>query len=158
MCLRPLPSRRLWRRQNHAHLPASRPAYLQSTYCRAGPQSADRQRDDPWGEEEKEVIIPAIDELEQAGIQAFGPYAADAFFGNSDYQKFDGVLAMYHDQGMAPLKTLAHDEGVSLATGMPFVCTSLRRACLYDIAGKGMCRRDGFAHAIFTASTCSATA
>lgn len=92
---------------------------------------------DPWGEEEKEMIIPAIDELAQMNIQAFGPCFADTFFGNGYYTKFDGVLAMYHDQGLAPLKTLAQEESVNLSTGMPFVCTSPEIGVQYDVAGKG---------------------
>ncbi len=92
---------------------------------------------DPWGEEEKEIIIPAIDELTEAHIQVFGPCQADTFFGNGHYAKFDGVLAMYHDQGLAPLKTIAREESVSLSTGMPFVCTSPEIGVQYDIAGKG---------------------
>ena len=104
--------------------------------------------DDRWGEEEKEMIIPAIEELETSGIQAFGPYAADALFGEG-YSKFDGVLAMYHDQGMTPLKTLATDEGVSLVTGMPFVCTKPEIGVGYDIAGKGCADESPLRHAIF---------
>jgi len=92
---------------------------------------------DPWGEEEKEMIIPAIDELAQMNIQAFGPCFADTFFGNGYYTKFDGVMAMYHDQGVAPLKTLAQEESVNLSTGMPFVCTSPEIGVQYDVAGKG---------------------
>ena len=92
---------------------------------------------DPWGEEEKEMIIPAIDELAQMNIQAFGPCFADTFFGKGYYTKFDGVMAMYHDQGMAPLKTLAQEESVNLSTGMPFVCTSPEIGVQYDVAGKG---------------------
>ena len=105
---------------------------------------------DPWGEEEKEVIIPAIEELEQAGIQAFGPYATDSFFGNSMYTKFDGVLAMYYNQGLAPLKTIALDDGISLVTGMPFVCTIPETSVGYEIAGKGIADETALRHAIFT--------
>ena len=105
---------------------------------------------DPWGEEEKEVIIPAIEELEQAGIQAFGPYATDSFFGNSMYTKFDGVLAMYYNQGLAPLKTIALDDGISLVTGMPFVCTIPETSVGYEIAGKGIANETALRHAIFT--------
>lgn len=92
---------------------------------------------DPWGEEEKEMIIPAIDELAQMNIQAFGPCFADTFFGKGYYTKFDGVMAMYHDQGLAPLKTLAQEDSVNLSTGMPFVCTSPEIGVQYDVAGKG---------------------
>jgi 4-hydroxythreonine-4-phosphate dehydrogenase len=106
--------------------------------------------EDPWGDEEKEVIIPAIEELEQMGIQAFGPYAAETFFGQGSYQKFDAILAMYYDQGMAPLKTIACDDAVSLATGMPFVCTCPETGVSYDIAGKGCADEASLRHAVFT--------
>ena len=103
----------------------------------------------PWGDEEKELIIPAIEELEQAGIQAFGPYPSDLFFGEGHYNKFDAVLAMYHDQGLAPLKAIAKDEAVSLITGMPFVCTAPETSVGYDIAGKGCADETALRHAIF---------
>ena len=105
--------------------------------------------EDPWGEEEKECIYPAIDELEQAGIQAFGPYASDTFFGNGDYTQFDGVLAMYHDQGMSPLKAIAQEEAVSLATGMPFVCASPETGVGYNIAGQGIANEAALRNAIY---------
>lgn len=104
---------------------------------------------EPWGDEEKNIIIPAIDELEQAGIQAFGPYAADTFFGNGDYTKFDAVLAMYHDQGMAPLKTIARDNSVILVTGMPFVCTCPDTGVEYEHAGKHEADETSMRHAIY---------
>jgi len=107
--------------------------------------------EDPWGEEEKEVIILAIAELEQLGIQAFGPYAAESFFGQGSYQKFDGVLAMYYDQGMAPMKTIAQGDAYSLATGMPFVCTSTETGVSYDIAGKGCADESSLRNAIYLA-------
>ena len=106
--------------------------------------------DNPWGEEEKNIIIPAIEELEQANIQAFGPYAADTFFGNGDYQQFDAVMAMYHDQGMAPLKTLSNENSIILATGMPFVCTQPVTGVEYSIAGKGMADEASLRQAIYT--------
>ncbi len=80
--------------------------------------------DGALGTEEQEVIVPAIQELEEGGIQAFGPYAPDAFFGNGDYFYFDGVLAMYHDQGLIPFKTLCPDEGIRLTSGLPIVRTA----------------------------------
>lgn len=104
-----------------------------------------------WGEEEKNTIIPAIDELEQAGIQVFGPYAADTFFGQADYLKFDGVLAMYHDQGMTPLKALTDEAAVCLATGMPFVCTSAEVGTGFDIAGKGIADEAALRNAVYLA-------
>ena len=107
--------------------------------------------EDPWGDEEKEVIIPAIDELEQMGIQAFGPYAAESFFGQGSYQKFDGILAMYYDQGMTPMKTIAQSDAFSLATGMPFVCTSTETGVGFDIAGKGIADEASLRNAIYLA-------
>ena len=104
---------------------------------------------EPWGEEEKEAIVPAIDALTEMGIQAFGPYASDAFVGNNDYQKFDAVLAMYHDQGMALLKSVAQGDAVSLATGMPFVCTSPETSVGFDIAGKGIADESALRQAVY---------
>ena len=104
---------------------------------------------DPWGEEEKEMIIPAIEELEQMNLQVFGPCSADMLFGNYNFTKFDGVLAMYHDQGLTPLKTLTNEDCISLSTGMPFVCTSTETGVQYDIAGKGCADEAPLRHAIF---------
>ena len=106
---------------------------------------------DPWGEEEKSVIIPAIEELEHAGIQAFGPYAADRFFSEGSYIQFDAVMAMYYDQGMMPLKTIAQSDSISLATGMPFVCTNAETGVSYHQAGKGCTDETALRHAIFLA-------
>ena len=103
------------------------------------------------GSEEQDVIIPAIEELEEAGIQAFGPYPADGFFGSGTYANFDAVLAMYHDQGLAPFKTLAAEEGVNYTAGLPIVRTSPDHGTAYDIAGKGVADPTSFRHAIFTA-------
>lgn len=105
--------------------------------------------DDSWGEEEKEMVIPAIEELEQKNIQAFGPYAVDLLFGGSDYQQFDGILAMYHDQGLTPLKSIALDDGISLITGMPFVCTRSETGVAYEQAGKGIADETALRHAVF---------
>lgn len=105
--------------------------------------------ENPWGEEEKSIIIPAIEELEQESIQVFGPYAADKFFGNSDYLQFDAVLAMYHDQGIAPMKSLSSDDGISLLTGMPFVCTRPEIGVNYEQAGKGIADETALRHAVF---------
>lgn len=80
--------------------------------------------DGALGDEEQEIIIPAIKEMEEKGIQAFGPYAADNFFGQGDYYRFDGVLAMYHDQGMTPFKTLSPEEGVRFTGGLPIIRTA----------------------------------
>ncbi len=103
------------------------------------------------GTEEQDIIIPAIEELEKAGIQAFGPYAADGFFGSGAYQRFDGVLAMYHDQGLAPFKTVALENGVNFTAGLPIVRTSPDHGTAYDIAGKGIADEQSFRQAIYAA-------
>lgn len=89
------------------------------------------------GNDEAEKIIPAIEEAEGKGVLAFGPYAADGFFATSAYRSFDGVLAMYHDQGLAPFKALAGERGVNFTAGLPFVRTSPDHGTAYDIAWKG---------------------
>lgn len=103
------------------------------------------------GNEEQEIIIPAIHELEESGIQAFGPYPADGFFGSGAYTKFDGILAMYHDQGLAPFKALAVEDGVNYTAGLPIVRTSPDHGTAYDIAGKGVADTNSFRQAIYTA-------
>ena len=103
------------------------------------------------GNEEAEVITPAIQELEEKGLQAFGPYPADGFFGSGMYTRFDGVLAMYHDQGLAPFKALAAETGVNYTAGLPIVRTSPDHGTAYDIAGKGIADATSFRQAIYTA-------
>lgn len=103
------------------------------------------------GTEEKEVILPAIDECESAGILAFGPYASDGFFGSGAYRDFDGILAMYHDQGLAPFKALARENGVNFTAGLPFVRTSPDHGTAYDIAWKGEADPTSMREAIYKA-------
>lgn len=103
------------------------------------------------GTEEAEIIIPAIREMAEKGIQCFGPYPADGFMGSGNYVHFDGVLAMYHDQGLAPFKALAMDEGVNFTAGLPVVRTSPAHGTAYDIAGKGIASEDSFRHAVYVA-------
>ncbi|REC47067.1 4-hydroxythreonine-4-phosphate dehydrogenase PdxA [Chryseobacterium pennipullorum] len=103
------------------------------------------------GNEEIEIIAPAIKELSDNGILAFGPYPADSFFQPSKYKNFDAVLAMYHDQGLAPFKTLAYEEGVNYTAGLPFIRTSPDHGVAYDIAGKNIADEQSFTEAIFTA-------
>ena len=88
------------------------------------------------GSEEETIIIPAIQEAKGKDILAFGPYSADGFFGSGDFKKFDAVLAMYHDQGLAPFKALTFDDGVNYTAGLPIVRTSPAHGTAYDIAGK----------------------
>lgn len=103
------------------------------------------------GKEEQEIIIPAIEEACEKKIVCFGPYAADGFFGSGQYDKFDGVLAMYHDQGLAPFKTIAMETGVNYTAGLPFVRTSPDHGTGYDIAGKNMADESSFREAIYRA-------
>jgi 4-hydroxythreonine-4-phosphate dehydrogenase len=103
------------------------------------------------GTEEKDIIRPAIEELAGKGIQCFGPYSADGFFGNESYDEFDGVLAMYHDQGLAPFKVLAMDNGVNFTAGLPIVRTSPDHGTAYDIAGKGLANENSFRQALYAA-------
>jgi 4-hydroxythreonine-4-phosphate dehydrogenase len=89
------------------------------------------------GKEEQTVILPAIQQAREQGIFATGPFAADGFFAERTYRKFDAVLAMYHDQGLIPFKTLAGREGVNFTAGLPIVRTSPDHGTAFDIAGKG---------------------
>ena len=103
------------------------------------------------GDEEQTIIKPAIDELAANGIQAFGPYPADGFFGAATYIHFDGVLAMYHDQGLAPFKTIAIGDGVNYTAGLPIVRTSPDHGTAFDIAGQGKADENSMRQAIYTA-------
>lgn len=104
------------------------------------------------GKEEQEIIGPAIQEAyENDKILCFGPYAADGFFGNEKYRHFDGVLAMYHDQGLAPFKTLAMNDGVNFTAGLPYVRTSPDHGTGYDIAGQGIAHENSMRQAIYAA-------
>ena len=103
------------------------------------------------GGEEQEIIIPALTEMKEQGMFCYGPYPADGFFGSGTFTKFDGVLAMYHDQGLAPFKSLAMDEGVNFTAGLPIVRTSPAHGTAYDIAGKGVASESSFRQAIYTA-------
>ena len=103
------------------------------------------------GTEEEKVITPAIAQLEAQGIQTFGPYVADEFFGQHMFYNFDGVLAMYDDQGIVPFKTLAVDFGVKLKAGISAICTTPDHGPAFDIAGKGTADPSSLRHAIYTA-------
>ena len=104
------------------------------------------------GTEEQQVIKPAIDEAyDRDKVLCFGPYAADGFFGNEQWRHFDGVLAMYHDQGLAPFKTLAMDSGVNFTAGLPYVRTSPDHGTGYDIAGKNLANENSLRQAIYMA-------
>ncbi len=101
------------------------------------------------GNEDKERIVPAVRKLQEEGINAMGPYPADGFFGNGSYQHFDGVLAMYHDQGLAPFKALSFGHGVNYTAGLPIVRTSPDHGTGMGIAGKNEADPGSFRHAIW---------
>lgn len=103
------------------------------------------------GNEEKEVIAPAIAKAEAEDISVFGPYAADGFFGARMYEYYDAILAMYHDQGLTAFKTLAMEDGVNYTAGLPIVRTSPDHGTAYDIAGKGIADENSLRQAMFTA-------
>lgn len=103
------------------------------------------------GDEEAEIIAPAIEEARNRRILAFGPYASDGFFGAGNHTRFDGVLAMYHDQGLTAFKTLAMDAGVNFTAGLPCVRTSPDHGTGFDIAGKGLARPDSMREALYLA-------
>ena len=103
------------------------------------------------GDEEAEIIAPAIEEARNRRILAFGPYASDGFFGAGNHSRFDGVLAMYHDQGLTAFKTLAMDAGVNFTAGLPCVRTSPDHGTGFDIAGKGLARPDSMREALYLA-------
>lgn len=103
------------------------------------------------GSEEETIIKPAMEEMLKRKVQCFGPFPSDGFMGSGKYRHFDGILAMYHDQGLAPFKALAMDEGVNFTAGLPIVRTSPAHGTAYDIAGQGIASEDSFRQAIYTA-------
>ena len=103
------------------------------------------------GKEEKEIIEPAIQKCLEKDILCSGPYAADGFFGSRRYKDFDAILAMYHDQGLVPFKTIAMDSGVNFTAGLPIVRTSPAHGTAYDIAGKDEASDESFRQALYMA-------
>lgn len=103
------------------------------------------------GQEEKEIITPAIQASRAEGKHVFGPYAADGFFGSSARNQFDGVLAMYHDQGLAAFKAISFEDGVNFTASLPIVRTSPDHGTAYDIAGKNEANESSFRSAIYLA-------
>lgn len=103
------------------------------------------------GNEDDEIVMPTIDEIQNEGKFVYGPYSADSFFGTKLYSKFDGVLAMYHDQGLAPFKTLSFGRGVNFSAGINKIRTSPDHGTAYEIAGKGLAEETSFKEALFAA-------
>ena len=103
------------------------------------------------GKEDDTILKPIIKKLFEKGTMVFGPYPADGFFGNSQYEKFDAVIAAYHDQGLIPFKTLSFGNGVNYTAGLNKVRTSPDHGTAYDIAGKGIANHNSFKEAVFLA-------
>jgi 4-hydroxythreonine-4-phosphate dehydrogenase len=103
------------------------------------------------GSEEKEIIIPAINQAKKEGIIALGPYPADGFFGSEDYRKFDAILAMYHDQGLIPFKLASFERGVNYTAGLPFIRTSPAHGTAYALAGDDKASPESFRQALYLA-------
>lgn len=102
------------------------------------------------GNEDDEIIRPTIAEIQNEGKLVYGPYAADGFFGSENYKNFDAILAMYHDQGLAPFKALSFGEGVNFTAGLDKVRTSPDHGTAYDIAGKDEANINSFKEAVFS--------
>jgi 4-hydroxythreonine-4-phosphate dehydrogenase len=103
------------------------------------------------GNEEQEVIRPAIANGKKSGLSVFGPYPADGFFGAGKFTKFDAVLAMYHDQGLAPFKALSMENGVNYTAGLPVIRTSPAHGTAFELAGKNLASTSSFRNAIYLA-------
>lgn len=104
------------------------------------------------GHEDDKLVRAAVEEAKAKGVLAFGPYPADGFFGSGQYHKFDGILAMYHDQGLVPFKTLSFGAGVNYTAGLQVVRTSPDHGTAYDIAGKGEADETSFIKALYLAA------
>lgn len=103
------------------------------------------------GNEEERVISPVIDELKAKGKLVFGPFSADGFFGSLQFRKYDGIMAMYHDQGLIPFKTISFENGVNFTAGLPVVRTSPDHGTAYDLAGKGVADEGSMRRAVMLA-------
>jgi 4-hydroxythreonine-4-phosphate dehydrogenase len=103
------------------------------------------------GDEEQKIISPAVKKLFDEGIYCFGPYSSDGYFGAGTFKQFDAVLAMYHDQGLIPFKTISFESGVNFTAGLPIVRTSPDHGTAYDIAGKNKASESSIREAIYVA-------
>lgn len=103
------------------------------------------------GKEEENIIIPAINNAKSVGVNTFGPYPADGFFGSGNYKKFDAILAMYHDQGLIPFKSLSFGDGTNFTAGLNIIRTSPDHGVAYEIAGQNKADENSFRQAIYKA-------
>jgi 4-hydroxythreonine-4-phosphate dehydrogenase len=102
------------------------------------------------GEEEKIIIEPSLKILKDKGILVFGPFSSDGFFGTMQYENYDAVLAMYHDQGLIPFKTIAFEDGVNYTAGLELIRTSPDHGTAYEIVGKDKVNVQSFLQSIYT--------
>lgn len=103
------------------------------------------------GTEDKAIVQPAIEKAYNQNILVFGPYPSDGFFGSANFKNFDGILAMYHDQGMIPFKLISFEEGVNFTAGLPIVRTAPAHGTAYDLAGKNEASPEAFRNALYMA-------
>jgi 4-hydroxythreonine-4-phosphate dehydrogenase len=103
------------------------------------------------GEEDEKILKPIVQELRNSGKTFFGPFSADGFFASGTYLKYDGILAMYHDQGLIPFKSIAFDSGVNFTAGLPVIRTSPDHGTAYNISGKNQASENSMRHAIYCA-------
>lgn len=103
------------------------------------------------GSEEQDIIIPAVEEAKKEGIMALGPYPADGLFGSEQFKNFDAILAMYHDQGLAPFKALTFSKGVNYTAGLPFIRTSPDHGTAFEITGQDKANHESFRQAVYLA-------
>lgn len=102
------------------------------------------------GDEDDKLIKPTLEKIQASGKLVYGPFSADSFFGSSSYKNFDGILAMYHDQGLAPFKTLSFGNGVNFTAGLNKIRTSPDHGTAFEIAGKGEANNNSFKEALYT--------
>ena len=103
------------------------------------------------GDEEEKIIKPTVKKMFDSGKMVFGPYASDSFFGSLQYEKYDAILAMYHDQGLIPFKTLSFGNGVNYTAGLNRIRTSPDHGTAFEIAGKGVANNSSFKEAVYLA-------
>jgi 4-hydroxythreonine-4-phosphate dehydrogenase len=103
------------------------------------------------GNEDDSILRPALQEIFDKGTLVYGPYAADSFFGSGNYEKFDAIIASYHDQGLIPFKTLSFGKGVNYTAGLNKIRTSPDHGTAFDVAGKNIANNDSFKEAVFNA-------
>lgn len=106
---------------------------------------------DVIGKEDEEIIKPALKKIYDSGVLVFGPYSADSFFGSNQYKQYDAVLAVYHDQGLIPFKTMSFGNGVNYTAGLSKIRTSPDHGTAFDIAGKNKANESSFREALYLA-------